>query len=180
MLSELRRRKFTYLFHCFDLDRNGVLERGDYEQFGQRLGTAFDLAPTSAKYLTIHAETMALWDFVRTIADHDNDDRVSVEEFVAAYARLTDDDEAFQRLLMGYASFIISTGDRSAKGSLDAEEYAAILSSYGIDDGEARAAFAELDIVDGMLTTAAMERAFAEFFRSDDPDAPGNRMMGRL
>ena len=38
MLSELRHSKFTYLFHCFDLDRNGVLERTDYEQFGERLG----------------------------------------------------------------------------------------------------------------------------------------------
>ena len=31
MLSELRTRKFTALFACFDFDKNGSIEKGDYE-----------------------------------------------------------------------------------------------------------------------------------------------------
>ncbi|MEZ4621138.1 MAG: hypothetical protein R2867_37320 [Caldilineaceae bacterium] len=44
MLSALRTRKFTALFACFDFDKNGVLEKGDYEQFARNLSQAYNLA----------------------------------------------------------------------------------------------------------------------------------------
>jgi Ca2+-binding EF-hand superfamily protein len=181
MLSDLRRRKFTYLFGCFDLDRNGTLERGDYEQFSANLVAAFDLGGDPTRTASIHAQTMALWDFVRSIADRDGDDRVGVEEFIDGYAALTDDGPTFHALLMGYATFVISTADRDGDGLLDVDDYAAILGCYGIDDGAARAAFARIDRDgDGSLSTTDMETSFEEYFRSDDPDAPGNWMMGPL
>lgn len=178
MLSELRTRKLTYLFHCFDADNNGILERSDYEKFVENLTDAFELGMDSAKHATIRAETLALWEFVRTIADHDGDNRVSCDEFVTAYAALCDDDIAFHRLLMGYATFVIETGDRDGTGYLDIDEYTSILSCYGIAPDDARDAFRKISLTDGQLSLADMGRAFEEYFRSDDPEAPGNWMMG--
>jgi hypothetical protein len=82
---------------------------------------------------------------------------------------------------MSYAEYVIRTGDRDGDGRLDENEYATILWCYGIADADARAAFRHL-VTDGSgyLTNAAMEKVFAEFFRSDDPDAPGNWMIGPL
>ena len=181
MLSELRTRKYTALFACFDFDKNGILERSDYEQFAQNLSRAYELAPGSTPYASMHAETMALWDFVQSIADHDNDQRISCDEFMAAYAELTDRDETFHQLLGGYAAYIIRMGDRDGDGQLSEDEYATILWCYGIADGPARAAFRSLTADgDGFLSNADMERVFAEFFRSDDPNAPGNQMIGPI
>lgn len=179
MLSNLRSQKYAYLFTCFDLDDNGVLEQSDYEQFATNLAGAYDLAIGTPAYARMHAETLALWDFVRNIADHDGDGRVSCQEFSAGYEAMCADDEVFARLLMGYAEYVIRTGDRDGSGYLDADEYVTILSCYGISDVEARGAFGRLDSdADGRLSLADMERSFEEFFRSDDESSPGNWMMG--
>lgn len=179
MLTDLRARKYAYLFTCFDLDKNGDLTQSDYEQFAANLASAYDLALGTPAYARMHAETLALWDFVRNIADHDGDGHVSCEEFSAGYEAMCADDEVFARLLMGYAEYVIRTGDRNGDGQLDADEYVTILSCYGIADAEARGAFGRLDTdLDGQLSVADMERSFEEFFRSDDETSPGNWMMG--
>ncbi len=181
MLSALRTRKFTALFACFDFDKNGVLEQRDYEQFAQNLSQAYNLAPGTAAYGAMHAETMALWDFVHHVADQDGDHCITPAEFITAYAALTDNDETFHQLLGSYAEFVIRTGDQNGDGQLNEDEYATILWCYGIADADARAAFRHL-ITDGSgyLTNAAMAQVFAAFFRSDDPAAPGNWMIGPL
>lgn len=179
MLSALRTRKFTVLFACFDFDKNGVLEKSDYEQFSKNLSQAYTLLPGTSQYAAMHAETMALWEFIHSVADKDGDHRISPAEFIDAYAAMTNDDTTFQQLLMSYAEFVIRTGDRDGDGKLDENEYATILWCYGIADEAARTAFRHL-VTDGRgtLTLAAMEQIFAEFFRSDDPAAPGNWMIG--
>ncbi len=103
MLTELRTRKFTALFACFDFDKNGVLEKVDYKQFAQNLSHAYKLSPGTAPYAAMHAETMALWDFVHNVADKDGDHRVTPAEFIEAYAAMTADDTTFQQLVMSYA-----------------------------------------------------------------------------
>lgn len=181
MLSNLRTRKFTALFACFDSDKNGVLEQRDYEQFARNLSQAYNLAPGTAAYAAMHAETMALWDFVHQVADQDGDHRITPAEFIAAYGALTDDDTTFHQLLMSYAEYVIRTGDQDGDGNLDETEYATILCCYGIAAADARTAFRYL-VTDGSgyLTNRAMEQIFAEFFRSDDPASPGNWMIGPL
>jgi Ca2+-binding EF-hand superfamily protein len=179
MVSELRKRKFSYLFHCFDFDKNGILEKADYEQFAKNLGKAYGLATDSTKYATMHAETMALWDFVQSLADQNGDNQVTVDEFIVGYTALTNNDEAFHRLLMGYADYVIRSADRDGNGELDKEEYATILGCYGIETAAAHDAFRRLDEDgNGSLSVTDMEKAFEEYFRSDNPDAPGNWMMG--
>jgi Ca2+-binding EF-hand superfamily protein len=181
MLSELRTRKFSRLFTCFDFNRDGALEKADYEQFAQNLSKAYALVPGTAQYATMHVETMGLWNFIQSVADKDGNQEVTPDEFIAAYAELTNHEETFQQLLMAYAEYIIRMGDRDGDGKLDENEYTTILWCYGIGDEAARAAFRHL-VTDGSgyLTTAAMEKVFAEFFCSDDPDAPGNWMIGPL
>lgn len=181
MLSNLRTRKFTALFACFDFDKNGLLEQRDYEQFARNLSQAYDLAPGTAAYTAMYAETMALWDFVHNVADQDGDHRITPSEFIAAYGALTDDDTTFQQLLMSYAEYVIRTGDQDGDGRLNEDEYATILWCYGIADVDARVAFRHLATDgSGYLTNQAMAQIFAAFFRSDDPAAPGNWMIGPL
>ncbi len=179
MVSELRTRKYTALFACFDFDKNGVLEKGDYEQFSRNLAEAYKLAPGTTEHALMHAETMSLWDFIESVADKDGDNAVQVDEFIAAYDQMTSRDDTFAQLLGGYASFVIRMGDRDRDGMLDEDEYATILWCYGITDADARAAFRHI-VPDGgtHLSNEAMERVFAEFFRSDEPYAPGNWMIG--
>ncbi|MCX6050296.1 MAG: EF-hand domain-containing protein [Chloroflexi bacterium] len=179
MLSELRTRKFTTLFGCFDFDKNGVLEKADYEQFAQNLAQAYDLVPGSDQHSAMYNETMALWTFVLQVADQDGDQKITPAEFIDAYAALTNHEDTFQQLLMGYAEYVIRMGDRNGDGQLSEDEYATILWCYGISDENARIAFHQLANTGATyLTTRAMERAFAEFFRSDDPNAPGNWLVG--
>ncbi len=181
MLSELRTRKFTALFACFDFDKNGVLEKSDYEQFAQNLSQAYNLTPGTPAHAAMHAETMALWDFIHNVADQDGDHRITPTEFIDAYIAMTDNDETFLQLLGGYAEFVIRTGDQDGDGRLDEDEYTTILWCYGIAEADARAAFRHL-VTDGSgyLSNATMEQLFAEFFRSADPEAPGNWMIGPL
>ncbi|CAN5697912.1 hypothetical protein BH10CHL1_BH10CHL1_39410 [soil metagenome] len=181
MLSALRTRKFTSLFACFDFDKNEVLEKTDYEQFAKNLSQAYDLTPGSTEYAAMYAETMALWAFVQMVADQNGDNQVTKEEFITAYTALTNNEETFQQLLMSYAEYIIHMGDRDGNGKLDETEYATILWCYGITDVDARAAFRHLTAnASNYLTNPEMEKIFAEFFCSDDPEAADNWMIGPL
>lgn len=178
MLSELQKRKLTALFHRHDRDGDGFLTKADYEGFAKRVCELWDYAPGTTEYRTFYAQNVAVWDYVREVADKDKDDRVSLDEFLASYAITLSDEALIERNVVGYATTSFQLADRDRDGKISRAEFVALLECYGAAKEMAQEAFRRMDADGaGYLTAEQMVQGYKEFL-GDDPDAPGNWVMG--
>ncbi len=180
MLTELQKRKLTVLFHHHDMDNDGYLAKDDYEEYARRICKALGLLPGSPEHEAVYTQTLAAWDTdVLRAFDRDGDNRVSLEEHLEAYDVSINDPALHNRLATEYAKSILQLWDQDADGSLSSAEYAALLGCYGVSEKAAGEAFRHLDgDGDGYLSTEECLKAIEEFHFSDDPDAPGNWLLG--
>jgi Ca2+-binding EF-hand superfamily protein len=178
MLSEFQKRKLTALFNHHDTNGDGFLGKDDYEQFVEKMGQVQNFAPDSPEYKAAYSQTMAAWEHTRKVADKDQDGRVSLEEFLASYDVTLSDEKLFDQLVIGYAHTIFGSWDRDGDERLSGVEYVALGECYGIAEKATQQAFQHLDRDgNGYLSVEELVQSVREFF-GDDPDAPGNWMMG--
>jgi Ca2+-binding EF-hand superfamily protein len=53
MLTELQKKKLTYYFHAFDVDKNGFLEESDFDRIVDAYAEAYKIPKDSATYQEI-------------------------------------------------------------------------------------------------------------------------------
>jgi len=180
MLTDLQKRKLTAQFRLNDLSENGYMERTDFERYAARICQSLGLAPGSAEYDMVQAQTVQSWDNEQLKAfDADGDGRISLEEHIASYDVSLNNPEMFQQLTVQYTQNVFGLWDQDHDGKLSVDEYAKLLWCYGGQDQDARNAFRHLDRdADGYLDVDEIVKAVEEFYLSDDPDAPGNWLLG--
>lgn len=180
MLTDLQKRKLTAQFRLNDLSGNGYMERADFEIYADRICQSLGLASGSPAYDMVHTQTVQAWDQEQLKAfDADGDGRLSLEEHIASYDVSLNDSEMFQQLTIQYTQAVFGLWDQDRDGKLSADEYAKLLWCYGGKDQDARSAFTKLDRNgDGYLDLGEITQAVEEFYLSNDPDAPGNWLLG--
>jgi Ca2+-binding EF-hand superfamily protein len=179
MLSEFQKRKLTALFHHHDVDKDGYLAKDDYEQFVKNFGEIQNHSPGSPEYETFYTQTMAAWQHVQQVADKDKDNRVSLQEFLESYDVTLSDENIYNQLVIEYGKSLLALWDRDGDGRLSGEEYVTLFGCYGIGEETAGEAFRHLDRDgNGYLSLDELMKGAEEFYLSDDPDAPGNWMIG--
>jgi len=178
MLTKFQKRKLTVLFHHQDMDNDGFLGKADYELFVKRVGEVQNYPPGSPQYEALYAQNMAVWEQVRQVADKDGDDRVSLEEFLQSYDVTLSEEKLFDQLVTQYGKSLLALWDRDGDGRLSGVEYVALSGCWGVGEGAAREAFRHLDRSgNGYLSAEELMQNFKEFY-GDDPDAPGNWLVG--
>ena len=179
MLTDFQKRKLTALFHHHDTDHDGFMGKADYERFARRFCETQGYAPGSPECEAVHAQNMAIWEQVQQVADKDGDNRVSLEEYLDSYDVTLGDETLSNQLVTGYCQSTLALWDRDGDGRLSSVEYVALWDCYGLGEKAAREAFQHLDQDGrGYLTTGELMERAEEFFRSNDPKAPGNWMAG--
>lgn len=184
MLGPLQQRKASHYFNLIDEDGNGLIEANDFELRADRMADARDLSEPDAR-AALRDRVMAWWTHLCTVADLDDDDRVSREEWETYWEALqisADEAEEDNRTLQSL--------ERAARGTFQAMnsangdqvtvgEYADWLDAWG-GEGSAEA-FDRLDRNDtSTLSEDNLVEAVKEFYLSNDPDAPGNLLYGTL
>ena len=184
MLGTLQRRKASHYFDLIDEDDNGLIQAEDFELRAERMADARNVTGEAAR-ATLQDRVMTWWDHLCAIADFDDDDRVTREEWQTYWESVQvgvdqgGDGEnktlqSLERAARG-TFHAINTGD----GPITAAEYGEWLAAWGADASEA--AFDRLDRDDtGDLTQTNLVEAVEEFYLSNDPDAPGNVLYGEL
>ncbi len=161
MLSELQKRKLTVLFHRHDQDGDGFLTKADYEGFANRVCELWGYAPGTAEYQAFYTQNVAVWDYVREVADKDKDDRVSLDEFLASYAITLSDEALIERNVVGYATSAFQLGDRDRDGKISGAEFVGLLECYGAAKEMAQEAFHRMDADGaGYLTADQMVQGY--------------------
>lgn len=179
MLTDFQKRKLIALFDMYDADKNGLLEQADYEQIVQNLATSLHYQPGSPEYARLYADHLAVWNATYQLCGAPGSQRVTQEEYVAAFDQLLSDKDNYQAIVGNWADSLIELSDRDGDGRLSQQEYVTNLRNFNTSEAAANEAFRRLDRNgDGYLTRDEILRRVEEFFYSDDPQAPGNWLVG--
>jgi hypothetical protein len=184
MIGDVQRRKASHYFDLIDEDDNGFVEARDFELRAERMAAARNVTDEATR-ASLHDRVMTWWDHLCAIADFDDDDRVTREEWATYWESIqagveqggNEDNETLQSLERAARGTFraINTNE----GPISKDEYAEWLAAWGVDENAG--AFDRLDRDDtGVLTEENLVEAVKEFYLSDDPEAPGNALYGEL
>lgn len=173
MASEFQRRKIAGVFAAMDADGDGLLEESDF-------------AALTARWITIRggdddarlrAIMMGWWTTLRSAADADRDDRVTLDEVMLVVDRLGDMPDA----VTGTAEAMFEAVDEDGDDRISAEEYNRLIEAWNGRPTDTDEIFPLLDLDgDGHLSRPEFIRLWTEFWSSDDPGTRGTWVFGRL
>ncbi len=185
MLGDLQELKASHYFDLIDEDDNGLVDARDFELRADRMAEARNVHDPEAR-AELRDRVMTWWEHLCALADIDDDDRVTREEWETYWEAL----QASVNQAEAENSRTLQSLERAARGTFQAmnttdtphvteEEYAEWLQAWGMP--ESKAAFDQLDRDGtGVLTEQDLVQAVKEFYLSNDPQAPGNVLYGEL
>jgi Ca2+-binding EF-hand superfamily protein len=184
MIGDLQRQKASYYFDLIDEDDNGFIELRDFKLRAKRMADARNVTDEEA-IVQLQDRVMTWWEHLCAIADFDDDDRVTREEWETYWesidAGVNQEGEESEKTLDTLVQAARGTfkAINTGSGPITEEEYADWLEAWGVEDSAA--AFQRLDRDDsGTLTEENLVEAVKEFYLSNDPEAPGNALYGEL
>ncbi|MEM7538946.1 MAG: EF-hand domain-containing protein [Chloroflexota bacterium] len=179
MLTELQKKKLPNLFNLHDLDKNGVIEQADFEQFTQMVCGNQGIEIGSSEYTTLNERYMALWSGLSAMADTNQDNQVTLTEWYSFCDTMLSTEGMYEQVSTPLAGLIFDLVDHDNDGRISLDEYIAFVQTTGTEEAVATDVFSRLDHnQDGYLSTDEILMRLEEFFRSDDPAAPGNWFFG--
>lgn len=176
-------RKLSRRFQTFDDDRNGFIERKDFETSVDRLADEFGEGADSPARKRLLDLSLGLWEHLLRVADRNADGRISEEEYKTAFAEgLLVQPEAFEQ---GYGPFldaIMEIVDQDRDGKLTvSDEIRWTGALMHMQEPHAREAFRRLDKDgDGFITTRDLLDAIRAYYFDEGPDSPGHWLLGPL
>jgi Ca2+-binding EF-hand superfamily protein len=177
MLTGLQSRKLTALFNQLDVDSDGTLNEADFRLVLDRLAASQGLHPRSLHYAYLRSAIMTTWQQLR-LADTSSDAEVTLDEWLSYHERLFES-ELYETRLKALFDVVFNLLDANGDKEIGREEYVALVSAYGVEEDWARENFGRLDLNgDGHISDEELLQLMDEFFRSDDPQSPGNGFWG--
>lgn len=200
MLSELRKRKLKKLFDLYDVDGSGFITEADYEKMADSQAEIQGYKPGSFEYNIIRSQFRTLWKQLQKEMDVDNDGQVTLEEFLEykdkqlsfkeGYRPLwleqrsgTETAQAYEKsgddAIAKLTNLIFERLDTDSSGEISIEEYKKGFLANQSDESLSEEIFSKLDLNgDGKLDKEEVLQHVRDFFYSDDPEAPGNWILG--
>jgi Ca2+-binding EF-hand superfamily protein len=181
MLSDLRKRKLTRYFRVYDVDDDGRIARPDFERVVENVRMLHGVGEKSPGHRALLAGYLRRWDALRASADADADGGVDLGEWLAYWDAVLGDDARYQAEVASVADQLFELFDHDGDGVLGADEFCNFYGVYGLKSAQARQVFVDLDRDgDGVITREELMEMAHQFYRSDDPEAPGNGLFGPI
>lgn len=182
-LGTVQPRKAAYDSDLIDEDDNGLIEPADFRLRADRLVEAFKVTDeTERARLPEHLREW--WDHLSTLADADNDGKITREEWRGYWMRFNvavsrgDRRQSIENLERT-ARKTFRTIDHTDTGRISREEFSTWLKAWDVDQGGS--GFRQLDREEkGFLIEEDLAEATTAFYLSTDPAAPGNMLYGEL
>lgn len=185
MTGPLQRRKAVYYFSLIDENDNKYIEANDFELRANRLAEARDVTNPEIQ-ADLRRRVMSWWKHLCTVADIDDDERVTRKEWQtyweALQAGVEEGGADRDRIIDGLEQAARATFramNVTGSDQITEAEYTDWLTAWGVD--ATNGAFDTLDRDDtGSLSEHDVVEAVKEFYLTNDPDAPGNVLYGEL
>lgn len=170
-----------YLFKIFfDADGSGVVTKGDFEQSIKKLGKAKGWSEGDEKYKVAEKAMLDIWQGMQLKADLNKDGEITADEWIAMWEGFAKDPSSPVDWQGYFCKAIFHIQDSSGDGAIDKNEFVSVHSSFGQSQEEAGKAFDKVANGKSSLSYDDFQKLWAEFFSSEDPDAPGNFIFGNL
>lgn len=179
MLSELQKAKIPNLFHMFDTDINGMIEEADILRIIDTCAGRMGWEKGGEDYEEFKTHFLSMWIGMVSLADKNQDDQVSLDEFLEFFDDLLKRPDDFQVVIGGLGGAIFGTFDMNFDGELTLGEYKEFYAAMGLNSNFATDIFSRLDLdTNGRISIRELNTLLDEFFRSPDSTAPGNFLFG--
>lgn len=178
MISEFRKKKLTKVFNTMDSSGNGVLTKEDLEKSFESTIAIQGYKPGSSEYQSAYEKAVTQpWNDLAKM-DSDNDGKVTLDEFIAYYDKSASDSTLNQLITAG-AEVLFSMGDPDNSGQISLPEFKKMNLAWQSNEAQAEETFAKLDTSgNGSISKDEFFAHVKDFFFSDDPEAPGNLILG--
>ncbi len=179
MLTDLQRKKLTRYFRMYDVDDDGRIARPDLERVVENVRALHDAETGSSAYRNLREAYLLWWEALRTAADADEDGGVDLSEWLSYWGDVLADEGRYENEVASVARGLFDVFDTDRDGVLGPDEFCNFYGVYGLKSAMARQVFLDLDLDgDGAVSHDELMQMAHEFYRSDDPAAPGNNLFG--
>lgn len=181
MLSQLLSNKLEKFFYILDYDRNGIIEKADFVAIAENLCILWGVKETDAKYKEIMGRFEDGWVQFDLFVNGMEQGSANWEHWIHfAEERIVGGDETiFGAYVENYVGGLFDNFDADNDGYIDLDEFIDLFVAYRIEVRFAAKAFRKLDLnKDNLISRGELITAVKEFFRSNDPEAPGNWLFG--
>lgn len=178
MISEIKRAKLTQYFEVTDMNGDGKITKQDYLLTADKTIAVLKLDPGSPLAQILKANYSQGWEAI-AVRDLDNDDAVTVDEWIEHYYLLSQDEKLLDQFVTRRSEAIFRLFDADQDQRITKEEWRVFFSAIGHPEKNYEMGFQKLDRNNnGHLTFEEVRTASHEFFGSDNPDAIGNWLFG--
>jgi len=179
MLTDLQRQKLTRYFRVYDVDDDGTISLRDFERVVENVRALHGVDESSQVHGGLRDGYLRRWSALAASADKDQDGNVDLDEWLSYWEDVLDDDARYEVEIVSVTQRLFEVFDTDEDGVLGADEFCNFYGVYGLKSALARQVFMDLDEDgDGQVTRMELMVMAHQFYRSDDPDAPGNRLFG--
>jgi len=180
MLPDILQKKLSRHFHFRDLDKDGYVERSDWEKCAQNLAAIRGWETGSPEYGNVMARHVAMWLAFWQPADLNQDGKVSLPEYLhlAETQRKMGFNYEMEQVRKLFAA-VFDTIDLDHDGEISLAEYKLFFQAWGLEEALAVDAFSSLDLnADARLSREAFLQYGINFYINDEPDVAGNLIFG--
>jgi juvenile hormone diol kinase len=179
MLSDLQRQKLTRYFRVYDVNDDGQIGPADFLRVVENVRILHGLKDGSPQHEALLGGYLNRWESMRTSADADADGGVDLGEWLDYWEALVADDARYEKEMGRHIDRILEIFDTDEDGILGPDEFCDFFGTYGLSTALARSVFLDLDAnSDGAVSRDELRQMADQFYRGDDPEAPGNRFFG--
>lgn len=181
MLTELQINKLERFFYILDYDRNGAIEKEDFIGIAENLCILWNIKEEDKRYESIMKRFEGEWQKFNEFVNN-NEGRASWDHWLhfAEEVIINGDLDHFNSYVENFVGEIFDNFDTDKDGYIDLDEFIDLFVAYRIEVRFAAKSFRKLDLnKDSLISRGELIKAVKEYFRSDDPDAPGNWLFGR-
>ena len=181
MLTDLQKAKMTRLFHFWDLNHNGYLDKADYETIVTRIANERGWQKGSTDFASTYNTVMTNWAQVEKFAQDNDNQNVYLPDWLAYCDYVVNNQSAYRIHAMELMMTLLNAVDTNGDGQITREDYKMWFRIFGNSDEEAERAFDHIDTDNSnVLSLDEMIHAVDEFFQSNARHVPGNHMFGEL
>lgn len=179
MLTDLQTKKLSRYFHVYDIDDDGRIDAADFGRIVENVRVLHGTDESSAAAEELRDAYATFWKALRSSADGDGDGGVSLDEWLAYWQLTLEDDDRYEAEVHRLTDRLFTVFDLDEDDTIGAAEFMDFYGIFGLSVDLAETVFVELDADgDGVISRSELLEVSREFFRSDDPEAPGNFLFG--
>ncbi len=181
MLTEFQKVKLPNLFNMFDMDADGTINQRDIVRIVDACSVKRGWQNGEKEYKALYNHFISIWENLLEVADKNQDDHLTLEEFLKFYGHIIDNEELYTQMIQGLGTAVFSTFDTNSDGNLSLAEYQDFYRVIGLKTNFATTIYTHLDLdQNGFISITELLKLMDQFFKSQDHQSPGNFIFGPI